>query len=82
MVGERLKPLLLFALIAFVLLNYVAIKYSTPALGVLWVKKHEIYDVLSLDDPWDALLRALGLRWTRPTEPSTPADPPAREPLA
>lgn len=73
MAGERIKPLLLFGLLCFVLLNYVTIRYSTPALVLVWLKKHEIYDVLSLDDPWDALLRALGLRWTRPVDPSAPA---------
>jgi hypothetical protein len=66
----RLRPLIVFAILAFVLLRYVRIEISTPCLVALWLKKHDLYAVLASDARWDALLRTLGLRWTKPVDPS------------
>ena len=72
----RWWPLILFFFAGYWILRYWQIQHSTPALLVLWVKKHDALAILTrlIARDWsgamDALLRSTGLRWTRPVDPS------------
>lgn len=64
----RYPPLLVFAVAAVILIGFVPIKWSSVPLAVIWIKKHDLWAALSGNDPWNAVLRVLGLRWTREVE--------------